>query len=64
MKITIKINPYQNYDVIQCPLCTILAKEFSIHVIVHVLLLLLLEEAKLSNHSTYILQILQEDRVS
>ena len=58
VKITIKINPYKNVDVIPCSMCVI-----SIKHILHVLLLNPVEEAKLNNCSTHTLQILQEDRV-
>ena len=60
MKITIKINLLQKFDVIRCTMYAILAKVQ----IVHVLLLNLVEDAKLNNCSTKIPQILQEDRVS
>ena len=57
VKITIKINPYQKFDV----LCV----QYSFSSIVHVLLLRnLVEEAKLNNRSTHTLQILHEDWVS
>ena len=58
VKITVKINSYQKYDVIGC---TMYAQ------IVHVLLFHLLnpvEEVKLNNRSPNTLHISQEDRVS